>query len=516
MESTIYGVWKNRRRKYKMILGIDNYNSFSYNLVYNKKMMERKFYKHIKQLMQSPHHRFHMPGHKGKNMGMDDWNDLDITELPDTDNLNKPEAELLELEETIAKIYGAKRSHILVGGSTLGNLAGILGATQKGDQILVPLNCHKSIYSALTVAQVEGIFIMPESNPYIGEATTISVDTVVKALEENPNVVGMVMTNPAYNGAMSDLEAIARVLHKDGKWLMVDEAHGAHLVFSELMPQSALEQGADLVVQSAHKTLMAPTQTALIHFGSDRISIKKVENFLTMLQSSSPSYPLIFGVEAGVAHGVNYGESVLKILANNWDARFKQDQETTPPIRMICTSEDAQQYDKTKWVFYVENGMGMEIEKRLRKKDNLWLEYARPHMLMAYMGMGTTQEDMDYLLLTIDKLNGNIKERTSVTIKESFAYNRVPQLAMDTGTALQMDSTQSIKIEDSVGQISANFVIPYPPGIPALLPGEIISLAVAKALQKSWSKGEEIVGMTQDGRIEILEEKDQIKQRKKI
>lgn len=202
---------------------------------------------------------------------------IDITEIDGFDDLHHAEGILKEAQERAAKVYHASETHFLINGSTAGIISAILGTTEKGDSILVARNCHKSVYHAIYLNELDPVYIYPKFDTEQGLSTEIDAEDVQKALEEHPKIRAVMIVSPTYDGVVSDIEKIAEIVHEAGCLLIVDEAHGAHFGFDPYFPESANMYGADLVINSLHKTLPALTQTALLHVNGERVNRRKVK-----------------------------------------------------------------------------------------------------------------------------------------------------------------------------------------------------------------------------------------------
>ena len=249
---------------------------------------------------------FHMPGHKGsqlyKKLGygeiLDKLMDCDITEIPGADNLFQTEDVILEIMEKYRNLYGSKKSYLLVNGSSVGLIAGILSCTKRGDKVIMARNSHKSIFNAMRLGGLAPVYLFPEILEDHGILGGISPDEAVRLMDENPDAGCVVLPSPNYYGICSDIRAIADACHERNKVLIVDQAHGAHLRFiGEGYPMSAEEGGADIVINSTHKTLASWTQTAVMNVMSDRVDLNVIEDNLQILESSSPSYPLMLSLD---------------------------------------------------------------------------------------------------------------------------------------------------------------------------------------------------------------------------
>ena len=259
-------------------------------------MLEQK----LNELEQSDIYPFHMPGHKRAFLPFANPYAIDITEIEGFDNLHHATGILQEAQQKAADLYGAKKTYYLVNGSTCGLLAAISAAVPRGEKILMARNCHKAVYHAMYLRQLVPVYLYPEDTAY-GIQGQVTPQMVQKQLKQTPDIRAVVITSPTYDGVVSDIQSIADIVHAYGIPLIVDEAHGAHFRFSDYFPVSAADLGADVVIQSFHKTLPAMTQTAVLHLCSERVSEKLIRRFLGIYETSSPSYILMSSLDACVA-----------------------------------------------------------------------------------------------------------------------------------------------------------------------------------------------------------------------
>jgi len=458
-------------------------------------MKERLLEKRCQSLTDSKLCRLHMPGHKGRTNHHVNFMALDYTEIEGTDNLHHPVEIIAAVQEKIAAVYGSEETHLLVGGTTVGILAAIMGTCQEKEKLIVPLNSHKSVYSALMFGRIEPVFIGPTIEQGLG--VLITKEAVLDCLEKNPDVKGMILVNPTYYGSVSDTRAIAKVLHQKGKFLIVDEAHGAHLKFCDHLPEDGVTAGADLVIQSTHKILSALTQSAVLHRQGNRVDAIKIARLLTMLQSSSPSYPLMMSIENAIDEAATEANEQFAQIDLKWQDFFKHQDHTAN----ITLKRPTAAYDTSKWLFHVKSGNGPTIEKRLREKDGLVFEFAEKDYLLAMTGMGTTIDDLDRLIAGIDRENKSAYE-AGLLLQEPIMP--LPQLGSPMGEAFFKGTKQACLLKDTVGKIAGDFVIPYPPGIPILVPGTKITVEQVQQIQRSQGAGERVLGL-KDNKIEIVE-----------
>ena len=250
----------------------------------------------LKNHSQQQYYPFHMPGHKAGRLGaFTEILSQDITEITGFDNLHKPEGILLQSQKRCAKLFGAEESFFLVNGSTSGILSAILSVCNTEDEIVVARNCHKSVYSALVLSGAKPIYILPQSIENADFLGSITLEQIQKAVTKNTKAV--ILTSPTYEGITSNISEISDFLHNKNILLIVDEAHGSHMKFHHFFPKTALEQNADIVIQSLHKTLPCPTQTAVLHIQGNRVNRNRLKQCLSMVQTSSPSYLFLSAID---------------------------------------------------------------------------------------------------------------------------------------------------------------------------------------------------------------------------
>lgn len=252
--------------------------------------------KELKTYGASDIYPFHMPGHKRQNMEMEHPERMDITEVEGFDNLHHAQGIIAKAQARMARVFGAQRSFFLVNGSTSGLLAAISATVPKGGKILIARNCHKAVYNAIYLRELSVEYVYPMQTAW-GIQGSIDPENVRNKLSQDPQIQAVLLTSPTYDGVVSDIETIAEIVHAHNIPLIVDEAHGAHFGFSAGFPKKAHACGADLVIESMHKTLPAYTQSAALHVGGDRIDVDRLQKFLGIYQSSSPSYLLMAGLD---------------------------------------------------------------------------------------------------------------------------------------------------------------------------------------------------------------------------
>ena len=494
----------------------------------------------LQQLNKSDEYPLHMPGHKrnyqvglrtdgnGSNCA-GDWNGLnrigeadmladaygiDITEIIGCDNLYESEGMLKDAMERAARVYGAEETFFLVNGSTVGILSAITAVVKRGERILVARNCHKAVFHAIELRELQAVYLHPEYVADWDMPGTISVEEVKAQLEKYPDCKAVVITSPTYEGLVSDVETIVELAHKKGIPLIVDEAHGAHLIFDERFPKSALQCGVDVVIQSMHKTLPSFTQTALIHMKKGYVNTARIKEYIGYYQTSSPSYLFMAGRDYCIGQIEEKGSHL-------WDSFFEMREEFLEKMAMLKYIRILQGNDPCKLVVSVKGtGLsGNELQKILLEKYHIQLEMAAETYVLGIVTMCDTKEGFDRLaeaLLSIDKeLQGKLCETgmdaqvadmstgnstESKTNELPFTATSCPEDIVYTLARVREIETEEIPLEDSTGRICASYVNLYPPGIPLFLPGEKITKEHIVLIEGYLKKNMHVQGLT-EGRI---------------
>lgn len=384
----------------------------------------RYLYESLLEYSQSKDYPFHMPGHKRKIRHFMDPFAIDITEIDGFDNLHHAEGILLEAEQRAAKLYGSEETHYLVNGSTCGILAAISASAHRGDRILMARNCHKAAYHAVFLNGFHVTWIYPQTDMTRGIYGSIDPEEIRKALTDTPEIRAVLLTSPTYDGVVSDIRSIAEIVHAHEAILIVDEAHGAHFGMNPYLPGRALSYGADLVINSLHKTLPSLTQTALIHVNGPRVDRIRLKKYLGIFQSSSPSYVLMAGMDCCIRMMMEQGEAMFRDFVR----KLEQTRAGLADLQKLhlVTGEEQElycyEYDRSRILISTENcGItGQELYQKLREGYYIQPEMAAEHYVTILTSVADTQEGFDRLcaaLLTIDvemteKNNGSDAEQT--------------------------------------------------------------------------------------------------------
>lgn len=475
---------------------------------------------------ESDFYPFHMPGHKRADLDFPNPWSVDITEIEGFDNLHHPEGILKELQESAARLFGAGKSFLLVNGSTCGLLSAVSACVKRGGKLLMSRNCHKAAYHAVYLRDITPVYVLPKPTDF-GIMGSLDPEDVERTLDTQPDIRAVLVVSPTYDGVVSDIEKIATAAHRHGVPLIVDEAHGAHFPFGEghLFPKSALCRGADVVIQSLHKTLPAFTQTAILHLQSGLVDESALRRFLGMYQSSSPSYLLMASME-----------QCMELIRREGSRRFadferllNQFYETCGGLSHIRLFDGAGEpncfdWDHSKILISASDlGLsGQDLYRILLKKYHLQMEMASDHYVLALTSLMDRPEGFKRLaeaLFQIERdyapaaaqLRGQCAPAPPGDLRQTERQGapaapvttrlyggdicRIPRLAMTPAQAIELPG-QSIPLEESAGAVSQEYICPYPPGIPLLAPGERIDETLLETILRLRAEGFALEGLS--------------------
>ena len=442
-------------------------------------------YENLLKYSRSDNYPFHMPGHKRKPGLMDAVYDIDITEIDGFDDLHEPTGMIRELMREAESLYNSKRTYLLVNGSTCGILAGMCAALAgRGDekpQILMARNSHKSAYHWVELSGAEVGYIYPELTED-GLCKGITIEDI--DFDKVKDGTFVYITSPTYEGYVSDIREISAEVHKCGGILMVDEAHGAHLVLSSEYPDSSVLAGADIVVMSLHKTLPAMTQTALLHLTGDRVDEGEIERYLDIFETSSPSYVLMASIDNCLSFVRQKGREYTDRLIFNLK-RFYDETKNLSHIRVLRADEYR---DISKIVIFGEG-----VYERLRDEYHLQLEMRTDTYSLAMTSLMDDDEGFDRLIRALKEIDveykGEIKKKTD--FGQLLIYK--PKINKTISEAVK-ERKEWVSLSDACGLVSASYIYYYPPGIPFVVPGEEFDEYIISCIKEMRAKGFTPVG----------------------
>ncbi|SHE41159.1 aminotransferase class I/II-fold pyridoxal phosphate-dependent enzyme [Alkalibacter saccharofermentans] len=440
---------------------------------------------------------FHMPGHKSRDFTKLGWEYFDTTELEGTDNLNNPQKEIREIERQISKSYASKECIISVNGSTSLIMAGIMGSCREGDCVAVARNSHKSVFSAIYYGRLKTLFIDPVLDPIYGYPVGIDLKHLEAELRKT-RVRALVMTYPTYYGTCDDLNAVKHICDSHDVLLIVDEAHGAHFKHSMEFPPSSIDIGADITIHSTHKILSSLNQGAVLHVKSDRVDMENIRRHMAMLQTSSPSYPIILSVEEAVKFMNENGEKKLEKIQGFYERVKKALEGTKFTLIHDKISREILQVDKAK-IWLAPGGVG----KILAEDYNIDIELDDGKTALCMMGVGTVIEDVDRLITALKDISEKGLFKDSLEDSKRALFPKAGNKVMEAWEIDRMKK-RMVSIKKAAGKVSASYLVPYPPGVPVVCPGEMVSDAAADYLY-SMKEGS-VDGMIEDKMIYILDE----------
>ena len=454
----------------------------------------------LKQSARKTHSAFYAPGHKQGNGSSAEILELlgkavfvaDLPELPELDNLFAPEGVIKQAQQLASQTFGADKTWFLVNGSTCGIVAGILAVCQEGDKIILPRNIHKSAIAGLVLSGAIPIFINPEYDPKVGLAYNVTPNAVRQALIEHPDTKAVIMLHPNYQGICSDLKTIADITHQYNIPLLVDEAHGAHFAFDDRLPPSALSVDADLTVQSTHKVLSAMTQASMLHIKGDRICPERISKAIQLIESTSPSYLLLASLDAArhqmATKGKELMDKTLKLAteARSQIATIPNLSIFEPDLKLGC-----HHFDLTRLTIDVSQlGItGFEADEILHQQLNVTCELPLLNHLTFIISLGNTSQDIQNLIQACKSL----PYMQTSPISPSPQHTGKPFVSISPRQAY-FAPTKTISINEASDCLSGELICPYPPGIPLLMPGEIITTEVIAYLQQIVAAGGTITG----------------------
>ncbi|MFL0247941.1 aminotransferase class I/II-fold pyridoxal phosphate-dependent enzyme [Candidatus Clostridium stratigraminis] len=457
---------------------------------------------------------FHVPGHK-KGIGMDEEfknfigeNPLkiDVTVFKLVDSLHHPTGPIKKAQELAADAYGTEASFFSMHGTSGAIQAMIMSVVSDGDKIIIPRNVHKSVTAGIILSGAIPVYMQPELDKTVGIAHGVSPETVKNTLENNKDAKAVLIINPTYYGVATDIEKIADIVHSYDIPLIVDEAHGPHLGFNEKLPMSAIEAGADICAQSTHKIIGAMTQCSLLQVNSKRIDKNRVQQVLNLLQTTSPSYVLMASLDCARRQIALHGK---ELLDKTIDLCNYARNEINKIPGLYCFGEEvlgksgAFAFDPTKITVTCRDlGItGYDLDMILSNKYHIQMELSDLYNALAVGSFGDTKENIDKLLEALREISSEYFGKGDR--KSDFIdIPPIPEQIQRPREAFNSVKS-SMALSESVGMISGEFLLAYPPGIPVLCPGEKITVEIIDYIEKLKAAGLYVQG-TEDPKVEFI------------
>lgn len=470
----------------------------------------------------SDFYAFHMPGHKRLMGEFENPFQIDITEIDGFDDLHHPEADgvLTEAQNRAARVFGAEETYFLVNGSTAGILSAISGCTKQGGTILMARNCHRSAYHGAELRGLKTVYLYPQYISELGINGAVLPEDVENALRNQTQIQAVMMVSPTYDGVCSDVRQIADICHRYGVPLIVDQAHGAHFPFSEYFPEDAVSAGADVVIHSVHKTLPSMTQTALLHVQGELANRERIWRFLSIYQSSSPSYVLMASIDACVDLIERDGEELFEKHVRELKA-FRErcrdlkwlylaglDSETGgawQPEAKKAEFGQTTDFDRSKLLISARRAnragaglTGEELSRILRERYHIQMEMSGPDYVVAIAGIADSKEGFRRLAEALHEMDRELDTDRKAR-DESAVSNALPRLeAVLTLSEAAEAEGLSRPLTACEGAVAGTYVYLYPPGIPILAPGERVTAELLRRIAEWLEAGYDVHGLEAD------------------
>lgn len=447
---------------------------------------------------------FHVPGHKmGKIFDKLGYNDilekiytLDTTEIEGTDNLHNAKEVIKQSQERAARVFNSDKTIYLVNGSTCGIQAAIMSTCPPKSKIIVNRDCHQSVINSCILGDITPVYIDSEICRETNILKGINYSKAKEIIDNNLDAKAIILTYPTYYGETYNLQDICNYAHDKDMIVIVDEAHGAHLELSDRLPKSAINLGADIVIQSTHKTLPSFTQSSMVHIKGNRVDYNKLLSILRIIESSSPSYLFMSSLELAVDIYEKHGKELMESLLNNID-KFKDKFKSNHDVYIY------NEMDKTKIFISLKNiGMtGYELDEILRSEYKIQCELSNHYGVLLICTIGNEEEDFICLETALKDILNKYKNKGA--IEDTDYPVSIPKMKLTPREAFYKEKKR-VKLKDSIGKISGEYIIPYPPGISLISPGEIISEEIITYIHQGLKDGMIISGI-KDSNLEFID-----------
>ena len=453
---------------------------------------------------------FDVPGHKRGRGNMElteflgeDCMNVDVNSMKPLDNLCHPVSVIKDAEELAAQAFGAANAFFMVGGTTSAVQSMIMYACKGGDKIIMPRNVHRSAINALILCDAVPVYVNPDVNKELGIALGMSVTQVEQAIKENPDAKAILVNNPTYYGICSDLKKITELAHAHGMLVLADEAHGTHFYFGENFPVSAMAAGADLASASMHKSGGSLTQSSFLLM-SERINSDYMRQIVNLTQTTSASYLLLSSLDISRKRLALSGREIFAEtveMAEYARAEINSIGGYYAYSKELVNGDSVYDFDVSKLsVYTLPIGLaGIEVYDLLRDEYDIQIEFGDIGNILAYISVGDRKRDIERLISALSE----IKRRFGKSGTGMLTHEYINPIVSESPRRAFYAEKRSLPLDEAVGHVCSEFVMCYPPGIPILAPGELITHEIIEYIKYAKEKGCSMTG-TEDINIERL------------
>ncbi len=419
---------------------------------------------------------------------------MDVNSMKPLDNLCHPVSVIRQAEELAAEAFGAANAFLMVGGTTSAVQAMVLSVAKRGEKIILPRNVHRSVIGAMVLCGAVPVYVNPQCNDRLGIPLGMTVEDVKKAIEENPDAKAVLVNNPTYYGICSDIKTIVKMAHDHGMYCLADEAHGTHFYFSDQLPVSAMEAGADMAAVSMHKSGGSLTQSSLLLLGPN-MSEGYVRQIINLTQTTSGSYLLLSSLDISRRNLALRGKETfekVRSYAKYARAEINDIGGYYAFCRELINGNSVYDFDVTKLAVHtLDVGLaGIEVYDLLRDEYDIQIEFGDFGNFLAYLSIGDRKQDIERLVSALAEISRRFgKEKVNLMTQEYVD----PQVAVSPQDAFYADK-ETVELKDAPGRISGEFVMCYPPGIPILAPGERVTQEIREHIEYAREKGCTLTG----------------------
>ena len=453
---------------------------------------------------------FDVPGHK-RGRGNQELTDflgeacmsVDVNSMKPLDNLCHPVSVIRDAEDLAAQAFGADSAFFMVGGTTSAVQSMILYASKNGDKIIMPRNVHRSAINALILCGAVPVYVNPDVNNTLGIALGMSVSQVEQAILENPDAKAVMVNNPTYYGICSDLKKITELAHAHGMLVLVDEAHGTHFYFGDNFPLTAMAAGADMASVSMHKSGGSLTQSSFLLMGRN-VNSDYMRQIVNLTQTTSASYLLLSSLDISRKRLALHGRDIFSKTVEM--AEYAREEINAiggyyAYSRELINGDSIYDFDISKLsIFTLPIGLaGIEVYDLLRDEYDIQIEFGDIGNILAYISVGDRNRDIERLISALSE----IKRRFGKTESGLLTQEYINPIVAETPRNAFYGGKRSLPLDEAAGCVCSEFVMCYPPGIPILAPGELITDEIIKYIKYAKEKGCSMTG-TEDINIERL------------